>query len=622
MAGYYDVYDSDEFYPQPRYRGNGGSGHLRRLRRRKEKHDIKEICYNHESKKTFDDVPIRKLMVANISQKTTHKELKMEFCRKFGGIDNYILKKNKPGKKNYAFITFKESETAYRVLQACYANQLLIDGQYLRIVPAASWHQPDYIDIYKDGPQRTDYDFFEHQKGVDVADSPDEGSTCMKNYAVEEESKLESPIHNLNNDCLMHIFSYLPYNQRLSIEKVCIRWKAVVLDSWKSERKIDVSPAKFGKPINAPFLYNVLSRANSHVLHIDLSHCDAIKNASLIAVAKLCPNLQSLNINGLQFTSSGVKALVKNLTNLRCLQIKAGVCDNELAALIGNNRKLKKLEIEYPANGHSDGGGFLSRLPLKSIEEVVLINPPVCLESKFCDTITRVQRVKSIKMRGNAFALQKTILGAVGVCSHSLESFEFSQMRSRFPLIPNRQIIEGRLKPIYQLKNLRSIILSENILISDSFLIQLAANLQKLSEVDISGCKSISNIGVKGIASLPRLEKISVNNLNNITDEVLTDMPNLRVLHCHGCPNIHYAGIISLMTIAENIQEIDVSDCCLISNELINAAVEIAEKRKGKVLKIFVKGTSCGKAESQWKSKFLQNSELPYVISPLASNII
>lgn len=66
-------------------------------------------------------------------------------------------------------------------------------------MPADSWHQPDSIEN-------------QNKKGQKTSESNSEISTS---FELNEDSQ----IHQLNNDCLLHIFTFLPIVDRIKMER-------------------------------------------------------------------------------------------------------------------------------------------------------------------------------------------------------------------------------------------------------------------------------------------------------------------------------------------------------------------------------------------------------------------
>lgn len=61
---------------------------------------------------TEDGVPIRKLFITNLAQRTSFKDL-IKLFSKYGNVESCFLRRNQ-GNSNYAFVTFHTVEAASR----------------------------------------------------------------------------------------------------------------------------------------------------------------------------------------------------------------------------------------------------------------------------------------------------------------------------------------------------------------------------------------------------------------------------------------------------------------------------------------------------------------------------
>lgn len=103
----------------------------------------------------------------------------------------------------------------------------------------------------------------------------------------------------------------------------------------------------------------------------------------------------------------------------------------------------------------------------------------------------------------------------------------------------------------------------------------------------------MTNEGLAAITSLPKLQHLCINYLGKITDEVLTDMPNLRTMQCRGCPILKNQGLSTLIEESQNIELLDFSGCNHVSNELIEVAIKATMNRTNSiVLKMYVGDTN------------------------------
>lgn len=83
----------------------------------------------------------------------------------------------------------------YRATKDGYRKKINLHNRDLRVFPADSWHQPDSPENLK---RRT----------------KEEKEEISLDYDLDG-----AEIHKLNNDCLMHIFTFLPIVDRVRAER-------------------------------------------------------------------------------------------------------------------------------------------------------------------------------------------------------------------------------------------------------------------------------------------------------------------------------------------------------------------------------------------------------------------
>lgn len=98
-----------------------------------------------------------------------------------------------------------------------------------------------------------------------------------------------------------------------------------------------------------------------------------------------------------------------------------------------------------------------------------------------------------------------------------------------------------------------------------------------------------------------------MNFVIKVTDESVASLINLKVLKCRGCDRISDPGIITLIKNANNLEELDLSRTTSITNNTIDAAIELTKSRKNNtVLKIVTGGTQIDPFKITEVSPFLQ----------------
>ncbi|XP_029671322.1 uncharacterized protein LOC115240356 isoform X5 [Formica exsecta] len=272
---------------------------------------------------TIDGVPIRKLFVDNLADRTTFKDLRNCFSV-YGNIENCYLRRNQ-GKKNYAFVTFTRVEDAMAAMQDGSRKQIRLHNRDLRVMAADSWHQPDSVDqkLYNIGK--------ESNKTFEKKTTNEQYHQCLQND-VEDVS-----IHILNDDCLRHIFLFLPIIDRVRIERVCKRWRDLSQDSWRMMKTLDLSPSTWGfletHTIRTATLRKVLLKCGS----LDVT------DIGLAAIATL-PKLEQLIINYVKkITDNGLENMC-GLKNLECRKCTS-ISDQGMSMFIRSSPYLQLLDI-------------------------------------------------------------------------------------------------------------------------------------------------------------------------------------------------------------------------------------------------------------------------------------
>ena len=108
----------------------------------------------------------------------------------------------------------------------------------------------------------------------------------------------------------------------------------------------------------------------------------------------------------------------------------------------------------------------------------------------------------------------------------------------------------------------------------------------------ISACKYVTDIGLRSITSLPKIEHLSMNFLNRVSDRYLT-IYKLKTLECRNCIQFYNAGIIQLLSAASSLELLDLTNCRYITQHLVEYAIKKTKKRtNGITLKMYVGGTN------------------------------
>lgn len=130
---------------------------------------------------------------------------------------------------------------------------------------------------------------------------------------------------------------------------------------------------------------------------------------------------------------------------------------------------------------------------------------------------------------------------------------------------------------------------------------------QIISLVLVIGCYNLSDAGLTAITTLPKLAYLYINLLSNITDLGLENIANLKEFECYTCPLITDDGICKVLASSPQLQILNLSKCCSITNATYDVAKQICDSRTSNIiLKMFIWGTQIVLTDEHKVSPFLQ----------------
>ncbi|XP_033216896.1 F-box/LRR-repeat protein 7-like isoform X3 [Belonocnema kinseyi] len=472
-----------------------------------------------------------------------------------------------------------------------YKKEIQLHNRDLRVMPADSWHQPDSIENKKNLAA-----IIKQKSNCD--ESSDE--QLIQYYTSDN----NVPIHLLNDDCLMHVFLYLPIIDRVKIERVCKRWRAVSQESWRAYRHLDLSQASWGftkinkkNYVDTPTLRKILLRCGRFLNHIDFSlPSHRLSQSTLTIIGKLCPNLQIVDLSSLNVSSSGILSLTSSCSNITKFTLGSSTnsCDNDLLQLFAKNRQLKYLKI----TSNSTTGKCLLNLPADSIEEIIFTECNGISPSHFLNAIKKCHKLHSLSLQ-TCVSINDSVLQSLRIRGESLRNLEFT---GYFPMLSSQA-----MKNLADLTNLQMLNVGQNISVTDECILAISASCKQLRYLDIHGCQAVTNKGIAGLSTLPILEKLIISYLGKITDQHLGEIFSLKSLQCRGCPGIKDEGLCTLVLMAPHLELLDISGCNCVTSCWVNIAAKSTESRSnGIILKVYVGGSAIDVNKIKDISPFLQ----------------
>ncbi|GAB1861899.1 RNA-binding protein EEED8.10 [Camponotus japonicus] len=536
-------------------------------------HISKIISDDGLCEKTIDGVPIRKLFVDNLAERTTFRDLRNCFSA-YGNIENCYLRRNQ-GRKNYAFVTFTKVEDAMAAMLDGSRKQIRVHNRDLRVMAADSWHQPDSIDqkLYNTGK--------ESNKTFEKKTINEQCHQFLQND-TEDVS-----IHILNDDCLRHIFLFLPIIDRVRIERVCKRWRDLSQDSWRMMKTLDLSPSTWGfletHTICTATLRKILLKCGKFLTQINLSDTsNFLRQSTLTIVGKLCPNLISIDVTALTICASGIDTLASNCKNIIRFSLGPSIysCDNELKNLFKVNKNLEYLAISK----NNIVGKSLLCLPAQTMHTIILDKCDNIQDNHFSTALKKLENLKHLAIN-NCSGITVRTLKAIGEHCKGLNELE---IEGGLLFAETADVLH-----LTKLVNLKILKFIYNPLVTDEFLINLAQQCQQLIYLDITGSPDVTDTGLAAIATLPKLEKLIINYVKKITDNGLENMCGLKELECRKCRSISDQGMSMFIRSSPHLQLLDISGCINITNITLDAAKDACHTRSNNLmLKMIIGNTA------------------------------
>lgn len=279
-----------------------------------------------------------------------------------------------------------------------------------------------------------------------------------------------------------------------------------------------------------------LIRRCPNIIHLDLSNCRNITDATLRTLTQMLPNLETLNISRNRVESDdlryagcisdiGIHAIATNCKKLKNLNISIRKSSNEITPLgirelVTNCKELQSLEMRHFDNSDNSWLDDIATIGLKLI----------ALDVSGCTGVTNDKLNKILKDCPNLERLSVT----------------------------SNQVSNAMFDNIEHCLNLKHIHL-ESWNTNDQTLAILARICPKLESIDISNTREISKEGIASLAQFTNLQVLKICRIAIPLEEIAKYCPNLRNLIAVGCREVTDAGLKTLGKACPKLQEIDVS---------------------------------------------------------------
>ncbi|KDR24130.1 F-box/LRR-repeat protein 2 [Zootermopsis nevadensis] len=431
--------------------------------------------------------------------------------------------------------------------------------------------------------------------------------------------KGECKIHILNDDCLMHIFSYLTKRERFRIERVCKRWKAVCLDMWLYQKHLDFTsvfpsssetlpfPSSSESYLDMPILEAFLKRCGRNLQSLHLANRPHRLNISVHKIiATYCKNLRCLHLGGLPVTTFGFRFLLTISQELRVLNLDCclGVFDKDLRRMFRGCQHLESVTLSRNKNVTGKCLRFLAHAPLK---ELVLYECNSIHPGNLVSVLRELKSLTSLSLS----SCDRVSLRDVPVIIGAAPKLQSLSLTESFSF--NSTVVEA----LGQLHDLISLDLQQNYAVNDQIMDAITRSCLKIEKLNITGCNErirntgyVTDSGLRSLAALPNLFDLSMSYFPSLSDKALEAVASkgkLRKLVCRGCQTFTDVACISVVTSCNELELFDFSGCDHVTDATVRVALDSVKLRTNSVkLTLVVGGTRVSKYSAVKKNPLLE----------------
>lgn len=512
--------------------------------------------------KTEDGIEVKRLFIKILDKSIECEEIKL-LLSTYGSIEEIVIfgKHAKSGWKmrNRGFVTFTKASNATSAL----INRKKFEDFFI-LSPADTWNQPDYC------PSR---------------------STDGECYSEEQSSKL---LELLNEDCLLHIMTFLDILDVLSLRKVCKKLSDVGGIHFKSITKLNFSSIKSKKKLTVHEAKLVMEAVGSNIVNISVNSEKFYNQRVLNFIPKYLKSLKHLHLTGFKLESLLFWDQMANvLIRLETLDLNdnSEINENFLRSFDKSTPTLKTLNI----SNCNINGEFLKMLP--NLQSLNISGCRYINGKQMIMFLNTNNKLKSLNISKCPNISGKDVNDMLKIACQierlSLNNYYIDDETSRF-VIPSINTLLALIELTIQ-----------NINYPPCDQLLRTINFENFIEtLDIS-YGNLTLTSVYAISTMKHLKKLIMNFKNSVPEDFvdyLSELERLEEFHVSAC-SISPTNVLRLIHLTK-LRFLDISRCYGFTNEFIIESVKILKETQPR--KVFLMHVG----QTEIDSKVLKESEM------------
>lgn len=448
--------------------------------------------------------------------------------------------------KNRGFVTFSKGVEA-----SCALINRKKFTEFFILSPADTWNQPG---------------FYETQHEACVERFPDETGSLL--------------LASLNDDCLLHIISFLDVLDVISLRKVCNKFSELADLHFKTIKKLNFNDIKYKKKLTLHEAKLVMETIGRNITKASINSEKFYNQRILNFVPKYLTSLKNLHLTGFKLESSSFwNQMAKVLAALETLDLRDNSEINESFLRSFKSSESHHLKALNVSNCNINGK-FLKMIP--TIEDLNISGCRYVTGKQLIEFVQSNHKLKSFNISKCPNIFGKDVNEILKMIPQvevlALNNYYIDDETSKF-VIPS-------INPLVDLRELTI----QNINFPPCDQLLRTINLEnKIEILDIS-YGNLTLTSVYAISTMKHLKKLVMNFKNSVPEDLvdyLIELDNLEEIHMSGCSYVSPANILRLFQLPQ-LRFLDISRCYGFTNEFAVGAVERLKEVKPRMFQMCV----------------------------------